>query len=237
MKALIAPALLMLGTMTLFAQAAGEEKEKEVRGRKVWFVATHMPKDLENPLTVMVGENFHEVGISKRRASKAVALEDQQVVRVVRIIDNPVKPESPAISVLAETSIPASMRQALVILIPAKKEGEDTRFHIKVQDLTKFRGGDYLFLNLTPTKVAVQLGEKKLGIAPGQTTIYDASSIKKSTNATVQYHYFNESRNDWQLISASTVVLRPTRRELCIFSWNERYRRIDYHGITFPVER
>lgn len=229
--------LLLFGTSILHAQESGDAEERKLRGRKVWLVATHMPDDVENPLTVMVGKEFHKIAMSKRRASKAVAMEDQQIVRIVRLIPNPEDPEKPTIKVLAQASVPINMRQALVILIPVKKEGQDIRFHTKVQDLTKFRGGDYLFLNLTPNKVAVQLGEQKLGVAPGETSIYDASEIKESTNAEVRYHFFDAVKSDWQLISASTVVLRPTRRELCIFSWSEQYKRIDYHGITFPVER
>lgn len=37
------------------------------------------------------------------------------------------------------------------------------------------------------------------------------------------------------LLRASPVVLLPTRREICIFSWDPRFGRIDYHGLTFPV--
>ena len=38
------------------------------------------------------------------------------------------------------------------------------------------------------------------------------------------------------MISASTIVLYPKRREICIFSWDTRFNRIAYHGLTFPVE-
>jgi hypothetical protein len=29
--------------------------------------------------------------------------------------------------------------------------------------------------------------------------------------------------------------MQPTRREICIFSWDPQYNRVDYHGITFAV--
>ena len=185
----------------------------------------------------MVGKKFHQVPLSKRRASQSVPLGGEEVVRLVRQIPKPDKPGEFTISVLAQWTVPAKMREALVILIPARIPNSDIQFHAKVQDLAKYRGGDYLFLNLSPTNVAVQLGDKKIGIAPGETTIYDASSIRESTNAAVQYHFFDLTKQKWQMISASTIVLRPTRRELCVFSWSDRYQRMSYHGITFPVER
>jgi len=235
MKAAPLSLLFAIIVPTLWAQDVESEK-KEESGRRAWLVATHMPKDTENPLTVLVGDQFHKVALSKRRASDAIGIKGEQIVRVIRQLPKPEKPGEFTIEILAEASIPLKVRQALVILIPIKKEGQAARFHAMVQDLAGYRGGDYLFLNLTPTKVAIELAGQKLGAAPGETAIYDASSIKQSTNAEVRYHYFDQAKNGWQLISASTVVLRPTRRELCIFSWNEQYKRIDYHGITFPVE-
>jgi hypothetical protein len=44
-----------------------------------------------------------------------------------------------------------------------------------------------------------------------------------------------QSPSDAVWLSASTVVLQSTRREICIFSWDAGLERVDYHGITFPV--
>jgi hypothetical protein len=52
----------------------------------------------------------------------------------------------------------------------------------------------------------------------------------------IRYRYFHPVENEWKMLSASTVGIMPTRREICIFSYDERFKRIDYHGITFPVE-
>jgi len=226
--------LLVLGSSLLMAQEA--ENPQEIRGRRVWFAATDIPEDLENPVTVMVGDEFHPVMLTKRRASTAVGIRGEQVVRLVRRIPDPDKAGEFRVVVLAQAAVAKQVQQALVILIPENDPKTDLRFHSKVQNLGRFRGGDYLFFNLTPTKVAIELAGKKLGAEPGAIAIYDASTIKESTNATVSYHYLDPASNEWQLISASTVVLRPTRREICIFSWNEKTQRINYHGMTFPVE-
>ncbi len=226
----------LLAPLVLEAQPSNAGDLQQAKGRQVWFTTTQLRKDIKNPITVMVGDKFHQVALSKRRASQAVPIGKEQVVRLVHRTPKADKPGEFDMKVLAQATIPEKTRQALIILIPTVAPNSDKIFHAKVQDLAKYRGGDYLFLNLTPTRVAVQLGETKLGIAPGETTIYDASSIKKSTNSAVQYHYYDLTNQKWRLISASTIVLRPTRRELCIFSWDERYQRISYHGITFPVE-
>ena len=81
------------------------------------------------------------------------------------------------------------------------------------------------------------MGETKLGLEPGKSRIYEAPRLDKVENTPIAYHYFDPNDDDWVLLSASTVVLRPTRREICVFSWDPRYRRIDYHGITVPVVR
>jgi hypothetical protein len=51
----------------------------------------------------------------------------------------------------------------------------------------------------------------------------------------IRYSYFHPVIKVWKMLSASTVVLRSTRREIWIFSWDPRFKRVDYHGITFPV--
>ena len=38
------------------------------------------------------------------------------------------------------------------------------------------------------------------------------------------------------MLSASTIVLRPTRREICIFNNGSRLGNIKKHGILFPVQ-
>jgi len=219
-----------------FASAQDSALTEEVGGRRAWFVATHMPKDLANPITVMVGGDFHQVMLSKRRASAAVGIGAEQVVKVVLRVPIPDKPDEFSIRVLAQAAIPKEVKQALLILVPADKPEGDIRFHVRVQDLARYRGGDYLFLNLTPKRIAIVMAGERLGAKPGGSCIFDASSIKTSTNAEISYHYYDAASREWRLISASTVVLRPTRREICIFSWDARYRRMDYHGITFPVE-
>lgn len=218
----------------LFAQG-GDKQSRKPTGRLVWFVTTGIPQDLENPVDVLTGKDITQITLSKRSPSEPVKIPEDGIIRLVRRTPNPDDPSKPLLLTLAQARIPAAMSKALVILIPQPKEGSPQVFRAQVQNLAGFKGGDTLYLNLTTVNIAVQLGDKKIGIKPGDTTIHSVPALAKPTNMPVSYQYFHPSQKKWRLLSASTVVLRPTRREICIFSWDPRYNRVDYHGITFPV--
>lgn len=170
-------------------------------------------------------------------ASESVKIPADGIIRIIRPIPQPKDPAKPPYEILAEARIQETTMEALIILAPAlrKEAGALPVFNTKVQDLAKFKGGDYMYMNLTNLKVAVELGEKKIGINPGDVVIHDSGALGKSVNTPVAYYFFSPTAEEWRMISASTVVMQPTRREICVFSWDPNYNRIDYHGITFPV--
>lgn len=229
--------MCLFGVASLPAQEEeGVEPAKPQRGRLAWFAATAIPEGLANPVQVLIGEDLEEVMLTKRMASGPVKIPADGLVRLVRKEPNPAEPGKPAYVTLAQARIPEGVQQALLILVPAApKEGSEVVFQVKVQDLAEFKGGDSLYLNLTTLNVAVQMGDKRLGMKPGDKVIHSAGKLEKSTNTAVSYHFFHPQQEQWKLLSASTVVMRPTRREICIFSWDPRFNRVDYHGITFPV--
>jgi len=49
-------------------------------------------------------------------------------------------------------------------------------------------------------------------------------------------HYYLAAEKKWKMITSTTVVVQPTRREICVFSWDAKRKRIDYQGATFPIE-
>jgi len=129
---------------------------------------------------------------------------------------------------------PATGRQ---VWFAASAIPDDVENPVKVQDLASFKGGDYLFLNLTKLNVAVQMGSNRTTIKPGQTSISRAPDLNQAATTPVIYHFYHPERDRWLLITASTVARIPTRREICVFSWDNQFERLDYHGITFPVEQ
>lgn len=218
------------------AQEEGITEKKPPVGRLAWFVATSIPEDVENPINVMTGTKIIKVSLSKRMTSEPVKIPADGILNVVREVENKKDPTKPAYQTLAQAQIPDGMKDVLVILVPSPREkGSPPLFKTKVQSLASFKGGDYLYMNLTNLAIAVQLGDDKMGVKPGEVVIHSAGKLDKPTNTPVSYYFSDPAKDEWKLISASTIVMQPTRREICIFSWDANFDRVDYHGITFPV--
>jgi hypothetical protein len=211
------------------------EKPRAARGRLAWFVATSMPESLENPITVMSGKDIVEITLSKRSPSEPVKIPVDGILRVVRKLEEPAGPGKSPYVTLAQAVVGEGVSKALVIMIPAAKQQDGLLFNSTVHDLAKFKGGDWMFLNLTNVNVGVDMGKTKLEIKPSQTRIFEAPTLANPVNMPIRYRYFHPVQEDWKMLSASTIVLYPSRREICIFSVDPRYQRIEYHGISFPV--
>lgn len=232
----LAAVCFTLSSPALFAQEVEENAAASTAGRLVWFAASSIPDGVENPIKVMTNDKITEVALSKRMASDPIKIPADGIISVVREVENPKDTSKPAYETLAKATIPKDTHKALIMLVPTgKAAGDGLMFHAKVQDLAAFKGGDYLYLNLTKANVAVQMGSDKMTLKPGETSISKAPTLSEPVNTTISYHFYHPVREKWQLISASTVVRIPTRREICVFSWDTRYERLSYHGITFPV--
>jgi hypothetical protein len=184
---------------------------------------------------MMSGGKITEVLLSKRSVSEPLKIPADGIIRMVREEENPAAPEEKVLKTVAQAQVPPSVAKALIILVPAPPSESGLLFRSKVQDLAGFKGGDTLYMNLSPRSIMVRLGDSKVDLKPGAIRVWEAPALSKSVNTPVSYHFFSEEKKQWQLISASTIVLRPTRREVCIFSWDPRFERLDYHGVTFPV--
>ena len=234
---LLCSAIVLLSTGgTLCAQEKDDGQPKTPAGRITWFVATSIPDDLENPVSVMAGTQITEVTLSNRSTSDPIKVPADGIIRMVRKVENPQDPAKPTYVTLAQALVPEGVSKSLIILgANPKKEGSDLVFLTKVQDLAGFKGGDYLYMNLTTLNVAVQLGKEKIGLKPGESSIFDGKSSGRATNIDVSYYFMDPAVKDWKLINSSTMVQLPTRREICIFSWDPRYERVNCSGITVPV--
>ncbi len=223
-------------TATLAAQDANNEKDaKDVKGRVASFVYTSLPDGLENPVTVMTGETISQVVLSKLSPSDPVKVPADGVVRIVRKLDNPENPDKPFYRTLASATIPKNVSKAIIILAPAVKNSNDLVFQTRVLDLDMIKGGDSLFLNMTTLKIGVDLGKTKILIEPGQIEIHNPLGDSKAVTLPIRLSYYHAERGVWAMITASTVALYSTRRELCIFIWDNRFSRVDYESITLPT--
>jgi hypothetical protein len=216
------------------AQNEGNHQASQPKGRLAWFVYTSLPEGLENPVSVMSGKDISQVLLCKLSPSDPVKIPADGILRVVRKIENPAEPEKPAYLTLAQATVPDSVAHAMIILMPIAKNPQGLLFQTKVQDLDGLKRGDCMFLNITNMKIAVELGKATIGVAPGKAEIHNPLNGDASANLRIRVSFFHPERQKWSMITTSNVAIYSTRRELWIFNWDERFKRVVYESITFP---
>lgn len=227
--------LSAFATSPLFAQEEGGAEPHQAKGRRAWFVYTSVPEGLENPVSVMSGKNITQLVLSKLSPSDPVKIPADGILRIVRKIENPADPSKPRYLTLAQATVPETMTNAMIILMPVAKNSKGLLFRTKVQDLAALRGGDSMFLNMTNLKIGIELGKTRILIEPGQAKTHNPLGASKSVSLPIRLSYFNPKLQEWAMITASTVALYSTRRELCIFNWDAQFDRVDYESITLPM--
>ena len=227
---------LFAGILPLAGQSDSGSDTKREAGRTAWFACLSMPDGLKNPVKVLAGGKLSELELPEFMASDPVKVPDDGMLRIVREVPDPQNQGKTKYLVLAEAKIPDKVREALIILTPLAKPEGDLIFQAQVQDLAAFKGGDRLFINLSDTNIGIELGDTQIAIPARQAKIYAAPNLTKPTNMPIMYRFYHPEEKVWKMFSASTVVLRPTRREICIFESGSRLGNIKNHKILFPVQ-
>ena len=221
---------------TLAAQDAGNDGEpRAARGRVASFVYTGLPEGLENPVRIMAGKDISQVLLCKLSPSDPVKIPADGILRMVRELENPKDPTKPEYQTLAQATVPDSVANAVIILMPVSKNPNGLLFQTKVLDLAAYKGGDSMFLNMTNLRIGVELGKTNILIEPGQIKAHNPLGSSNSVSIPIRLSYFHPERNEWAMITASTVALYSTRRELCIFNWDKQFNRVDFESITLPM--
>jgi hypothetical protein len=221
---------------TLAAQDAGNGGEsRAARGRVASFVCTNLPEELENPVNIMAGKQLNRILLSKFSPSDPVRIPADGILRMVRRIEPPKDPGKPEYLTLAQATVPDSVTNAVIILMPVAKNPEGLLFKTRVLDLAACKGGDSMFLNMTNLKIGVEMGKEKILVEPGEIKAHNPLGGAKAASIPIRLSFFHPERSEWAMITASTVALYSTRRELCIFNWDKRFNRVDYESITLPM--
>lgn len=236
MKTLLLCLSLALTLPSLFgAEEEGSDEARKAKGRQAWFVYTSLPEGLENPVSVMSGKEVSQVLLCRLNPSDPVKIPADGTLRIVRKIENPKDPTKPGYLTLAQAVVPDTVSKAMIILMPVATNQSGLLFQAKVQDLAALKGGDNMFLNMTKLKIGVELGKDKIQIDPGQVKTHNPLGTSKSASLPIRLSFFNPEQQEWEMITASTVALYSTRRELCIFNWNAQFNRVDFDNITLPL--
>lgn len=231
---------LIASSLSGHAQNEDEgSKTSKIRGRKAWFLTVAIPKGIDNPVDVQLGNKIQQVTLSLRSMSDAMKIPADGLIRMVKSVPDPNDPTKTIYRNLAQAQIAEGISEAMVICVPTGEKGDGKEngpvFKTRVFDLKDFGGGDSLFLNLSPEKLGVSLGEKKIDLPAGEIGVIDLKDLSESTKMPIGYHIFDKKKKSWSVFSASTVMVRPTRREICIFSWDPNFKRVTFHGVTFPL--
>lgn len=236
-KVLCSICILFTGILPLAGQSdTGGEKARKP-GRSAWFACiAAMPEGVANPVKLMSGEKLTELEIPRYMTSDPMKIPDDGVISLVREVPDPENPAKTKYLVLAQAKVPENVREALIILAPLAKPKGDIIFQATVQDLATFKGGDQLFINLSNTQIRVRFGNTKVNVPAGQANIYESPVLAKPTNMPIMYEFYHPEKKEWKMLSASTIVLRPTRRKICVFNSGSRLGSIKKHAILFPVQ-
>ncbi|MFZ9935812.1 MAG: hypothetical protein ACO3JG_01995 [Luteolibacter sp.] len=221
--------------LPLTAQSGAEGDRRPGAGRTAWFACLAKPAGLENPVKLLAGEKVSMLELPEFMASEGVKIPADGVLRIVREVPDRENQGKLKHVILAEAKIPETVQEALVILSPIAKPEGALLFQSKVQDLADFKGGDRLFINLSDSNIRVKLGKTLVAVESRHASIFKAPPMAKPTNMPVMYEFFHPERKEWKILGASTVVLRPTRREICVFNNGSRIGNIEKHKILFPV--
>ena len=235
-KFLLSLCFLLVGILPLTAQSGSDAEKRKAAGRSAWFACIAKPEGLEDPVKILAGGEITELELPEFMASEAVKIPADGILRIVRPIPDPEDPAKTKYLILAEVKIPESVREALVILDPLPKPENDLLFRAKVQDLANFKGGDRLYINLSDSNIRVRLGKTLVVVEPRHASFFKAPPMVTATNMPVMYEFYHPERKEWKMLTASTVVLRPTRREICVFNTGTRPGNIRNHKILFPVK-
>ena len=225
----------LLFAVPLPAQDEGGSEALQAKGRMARFVYTSLPEGLENPVSIMSGNTITQLLLSKLSPSDPVKIPADGILRIVRKAETQTAPDKPEYVTLAQANVPEDVRSAMVILMPVAKNSKGLLFHAKVQDLDTLKGGDCMFLNMTKLRIGVEFGKTSILIEPGKDKVHNPLGSSQTVSVPIRLSYFHPEKQKWAMITASTVALYSTRRELCIFNWDARFNRVDYESITFPM--
>jgi len=230
----------ILGLAIAANHSSAQEKSRDSNESKrlAWFVQTSIPDGVENPVKMLTGGEIKMLSLYDSVASQPVPVSDDGTLRIVKEVPNP-KPDAKEKTIyitLAKAVVPKGVSRALVIMTPAPKPAkDDTVFLTSVQDLNRFKGGDFMYINLSNSRIGVEIGSNKKMVNPGGLEIVRVADGNGEESIPYRYSYFQSDKQRWLPVSASVTIASMLQREVYIFSVNQETGRIRCKGVTFPV--
>jgi hypothetical protein len=227
-------ALVLSGCMTVCAtsaQDAWNEKDQEVK-RGVRFVCAAIAKDTPETLQLASKKGWKDVPLSVRSPGSLFSIPADGVIRLGLKTQDKEHP----FTTLAVATMPDGATHATAILFPTNNLTDGTCYRMLLIDDKSLTGGDVYFLNTLKQRCSVRLDGKEFILTSGKPTIHHTGRNNEAANAPVAISVERSDKSaapGWDLITASTWRLIPTRIEVCLIYLNAEYQRPALKGLTF----
>lgn len=165
---------------------------------------------------IMTGpESFEEIRLST--ANIVGPVEAVAVNGALRICDKPAAVEGKVTHpALATAKVPAGVKRALVILVPAPNGSKEPyRSLVLNHDLQDFPLGVYRMINISPYPIRGAISRNFIEAKPGGIANLELTG-QPGTIAPVRFEFFDQGR--WNLLTETRCAIRKDRRWLtCIY--------------------
>jgi hypothetical protein len=226
--------LILAGFLTLVVASAQETrniKDKKVT-RGVRFVCAAIAEGTPEILQLVSKKGLMDVPLSVRSPGSLFAIPTDGVIRLGLKTENKEHP----FTTLAIATMPDGATHATAILLPVENPPDGTRYRMILIDDKSITGGDVYFLNTLKQRCLVRLDDKQFILTGGKPIIHHTDRNKEAFNASVAIKVERSEKSEapgWNLITASTWRLMPTRIEVCLIYLNSDYQRPALKGLTF----
>lgn len=232
---LLAFALLPAVVQAQSSAPLGSAEEKKEKGPRAWFVQTGIPRGMDNPVKVLVGEKIEMLTLSNRVASGPVKIPEDGIIRLVKEIPDPEEKQPFIYQTLAKATVAPGTAKALIIMIPRPKPAADgSLFVTRVKSLSEFKAGDFMYMNLTSSRIGIEIAEARIPLESGKIRIHRVEGKGELVSIPYRYSYFHEEKGRWMPLNASMAILSAKRREVFVFSPSGSGGAIRCKGITIP---
>ncbi len=232
---------IIIGVSLIFIvttfKAVGQTRERlNKTTHTVWFACiTELKGGLSSPISIVSDKRKFQVELPNFQVSESVKLKSGNF-RITRSLPKTFELEEIKRLTLCKVKIPANMSRALVLLQPIVDSKGRSSYTAKVQRMSNFKGGDRLYVNLSDYEMKVSIGAKTVRVAPSRSAMYGAPDLhNESKSVPIMHELFHPKKKKWIKAFASTTVLRPKRRRICVFRNGRRMAKIKKHYLLFTV--
>jgi hypothetical protein len=136
-----------------------------------------------------------------------------------------------AANVVAKTKVPANLKSGIFMFFPGTGKAGDTPFRVLVIEDSRqaFPQGSFKVMNLSPTKVRIQLENQNFPFASGESKLIENPPVGANNSSGMRAF---ASMNGQEVRIASAVWPHPgTKRSLQVLFLNPKTEQVEIRGI------